>query len=155
LSQLERFSHLLQSEAFTVLESQLGEFSETARRHNDPATDSGEPFAGWNGRPPRDRNAIASAFVGIAVYSLAPTSDLLERLGSDEQLRLLCGWKRGEALPLESLCLEYWCLEYWRCGPDIKTRTAKLRTELRSIRVLTFWLAEPCSKTAERTKVSS
>jgi len=57
---------------------------------------------GWNGRPPRDHYAIASAFIAKAVYNLPRTSDLLERLRSDEQLRLICGWKRGDAIPHES-----------------------------------------------------
>jgi len=57
---------------------------------------------GWNGRPPRDRYTIAGAFIAKAVYNLPRTSDLLERLSADEQLRLICGWKRGEALPHES-----------------------------------------------------
>jgi hypothetical protein len=105
--QLGRFSHLLQSELFPVLESQLGELSETARRliavlELIPLSRFVPSSQGWNGRPPRDRNAIASAFVAKAVYNLPRTSDLLERLRSDEQLRLICGWKRGEALPHES-----------------------------------------------------
>ena len=37
-----------------------------------------------------------------AVYNLGRTRDLLDRLGNDEQLRLICGWKRGESLPHES-----------------------------------------------------
>jgi hypothetical protein len=37
-----------------------------------------------------------------AIYNLPRTSDLLERLNSDEQLRLICGWKQGETLPHES-----------------------------------------------------
>jgi hypothetical protein len=105
--QLGRFSHLLQSELFPVLESQLGELSETARRlitilELIPLSRFVPSSQGWNGRPWRDRNAIARAFVAKAVYNLPRTSDLLERLGSDEQLRLICGWKRGEALPHES-----------------------------------------------------
>ena len=49
-----------------------------------------------------DRHAIASAFVAKAVYNLPRTSDLIERLKRHEQLRLICGWKRGETLPHES-----------------------------------------------------
>ncbi len=105
--QLSRFSHLLQSELFPTLESQLGELSETARRlitilELIPLSRFVPSSQGWNGRPPRDRNAIASAIVAKAVYNLPRTSDLLERLRSDEQLRLICGWKRGETLPHES-----------------------------------------------------
>ena len=105
--QLSRFSHILQSELFPILESELGELSETARRlvaalELIPLSRFIPLSQGWNGRPPRDRNAIARAFVAKAIYNLPRTSDLLERLASDEQLRLICGWKRGEALPHES-----------------------------------------------------
>jgi hypothetical protein len=105
--QLSRFSHILQTELFPALESELGELSEAARRlvavlELIPLSRFIPSSQGWNGRPPRDRNAIAHAFVAKAVYNLPRTSDLLDRLGSDEQLRLICGWKRGETLPHES-----------------------------------------------------
>jgi hypothetical protein len=105
--QLSRFSHILQKELFPSLESELGEISETGRRlvaalELIPLNRFIPSSQGWNGRPPRDRNAIARAFVAKAIYNLPRTSDLLERLASDEQLRLICGWKRGEALPHES-----------------------------------------------------
>jgi hypothetical protein len=105
--QLSRFSHILQKELFPALESELGELSETGRRlvaalELIPLSRFIPSSQGWNGRPPRDRNAIARAFVAKAIYNLSRTSDLLERLGSDEQLRLICGWQRGEALPHES-----------------------------------------------------
>jgi hypothetical protein len=105
--QLSRFSHILQSELFPVLESELGELSETARRlvaalELIPLSRYIPSSQGWNGRPPKDRNAIARAFVAKAIYNLPRTSDLLERLRSDEQLRMICGWKRDESLPHES-----------------------------------------------------
>ena len=106
--QLSRFSHILQSELFPILNPELGELSETARRlvaalELIPLSRFILLSQGWNGRPPRDRNAIARAFVAKAIYNLLRTSaHLLERLGSDEQLRSICGWKRGETLPHES-----------------------------------------------------
>jgi len=105
--QLSRFSHLLQNGLFPVLEEEIGELSETARRlvailELIPLERFVPSSRGWNGRPQRNRHAIASAFVAKAIYSLPRTSDLLERLRSDEQLRLICGWKRDEALPHES-----------------------------------------------------
>jgi len=57
---------------------------------------------GWNGRPQRDRLSIASAFVAKPVYNLSRTTDLINRRASDEQLRLICGWKRCESLPHEA-----------------------------------------------------
>ena len=105
--QLSRFSHLLQSELFPTLEAEIGELSETARRliailEMLPLGRFIPCSQGWNGRPPRDRHTIACAFVAKAVYNIPRTSDLLERLCADEQLRLICGWKRGEKLPHES-----------------------------------------------------
>jgi hypothetical protein len=105
--QLSRFSQILQKELFPSLESELGEISEAGHRlvaalELIPLNRFIPSSQGWNGRPPRDRNAIARAFIAKAIYNLPRTSDLLERLASDEQLRLICGWKRGEALPHES-----------------------------------------------------
>jgi hypothetical protein len=105
--QLSRFSHLLQDELYPVLEAETGELGETGRRlvailEMIPLGRFIPSSQGWNGRPQRDRYAIACAFIAKAVYNLPRTSDLLERLRSDEQLRLICGWKRGEALPHES-----------------------------------------------------
>jgi len=105
--QLSRFSHLLQSGLFPALESELGELSASARRlvaipELIPLDRFVPSSRGWNGRPQRNRHAIASAFVAKAVYNLPRTSDLLDRLASDEHLRLICGWKRGEPLPHES-----------------------------------------------------
>jgi hypothetical protein len=105
--QLSRFSHLLQSALFPALEAEAGQLSDTARRlvailELIPLDRFIPSSRGWNGRPQRNRHAIASAFVAKAVYNIPRTSDLLERLSSDEQLRLICGWKRGESLPHES-----------------------------------------------------
>lgn len=98
---LGRFSHILQRELFPVLESELGELSESGRRlvavlELIPLSRFIPLSQGWNGRPPGDRNAIARAFVAKAVYNLPRTSDLLERLGSDEQLRLEA-WREAAA----------------------------------------------------------
>ncbi|HEY4085536.1 MAG TPA: hypothetical protein VGM43_06335, partial [Bryobacteraceae bacterium] len=62
--QLSRFSHILQSELFRVLESELGELNEAGRRlvaalELIPLSRFIPSSQGWNGRPPRDRNTIA------------------------------------------------------------------------------------------------
>ena len=105
--QLSHFEHLLQSELFGLVEAETGPLSETARRliatlEMIPLERFIPSARGWNGRPAKDRYAIASAFVAKAVYNFPETRDLLERLASDEQLRLICGWKRGQRLPHES-----------------------------------------------------
>jgi hypothetical protein len=105
--QLSRFSHLLQDELFPVVEAEVGELGEKARLlvailEMIPLGRFIPCSQGWNGRPPRDRYVIACAFIAKSVYNFPQTSDLLERLRSDEQLRMICGWKRGEVLPHES-----------------------------------------------------
>ena len=57
---------------------------------------------GWVGRPSKDRLAIARAFVAKAVYGFSLTRQLLAALGSDAQLRRICGWKEAWQVPHES-----------------------------------------------------
>ena len=54
------------------------------------------------GRPPKDRAAMARAFVVKAVYDMPTTRVLLDRLDTDAALRRLCGWERRSAVPSES-----------------------------------------------------
>lgn len=54
------------------------------------------------GRPMEDRCAIARAFVAKAVYNMATTEILLDRLDSDITLRRLCGWERKGDIPSAS-----------------------------------------------------
>ena len=105
--QLRHFEHLLQNELFGLVEAETGPLTDTAKRliatlEMIPLDRFIPSARGWNGRPAKDRYAIASAFVAKAVYNFPETRDLLERLASDEQLRLICGWKRGQRLPHES-----------------------------------------------------
>ena len=51
------------------------------------------------GRPPRDRAALASAFVAKAVLGLVSTEALMERLACDKVLRHLCGFEPYMRLP--------------------------------------------------------
>lgn len=51
------------------------------------------------GRPPKDRRAIARAFVAKAVYNLAHNEMLLELLTNDPVLRQLCGFQEFSKLP--------------------------------------------------------
>ena len=52
----------------------------------------------WNGRPAKDRKALATAFVAKAVYGLSQTTELLDRLRNDRQLLRLCGWNHPSQL---------------------------------------------------------
>ena len=58
---------------------------------------------GFPGRPPKDRSAIARAFVAKMVYNLPTTRLLLDRLATDPSLRRICGWERVNDIPDESL----------------------------------------------------
>jgi len=59
-------------------------------------------WPGLPGRPPRDRPALARAFVAKAVIGLATTTMLIERLAIDKTLRRLCGWERQDEVPSEA-----------------------------------------------------
>src|SRR4030042_1948444 len=61
------------------------------------------PARWWRlGRPPKDRVALAKAFVAKMVYNCANTRELIERLESEPNLRRICGWERAGAVPSES-----------------------------------------------------
>jgi len=54
------------------------------------------------GRPPKDRAALATAFLAKAILNLPTTRDLLDRLRVDTALRQLCGWSDARNVPHES-----------------------------------------------------
>lgn len=56
----------------------------------------------WLGAPPKDRTALARAFVAKAAYNLQTTKALIDRLRVDEVLRRLCGWEMRRRIPSES-----------------------------------------------------
>jgi hypothetical protein len=105
--QLTQFAHLLQSQLFPTLEEAVGKLDDTAKRlvailEMIPLSRFVPASRGWIGRPSKDRNAMACAFVAKAVYGFAHTRQLLERLHQDEQLRRICGWETERHLPHES-----------------------------------------------------
>jgi hypothetical protein len=51
---------------------------------------------------PRDRVEIARAFIAKSVYNLQTTRDLIDRLGIDKTLRVLCGWRYKTDIPSEA-----------------------------------------------------
>jgi transposase len=65
-----------------------------------------ERFTGCSGslygRPPKERAAIARAFVAKALYNMPTTRALLDRLISDKKMRRICGWEKKEDIPSES-----------------------------------------------------
>jgi hypothetical protein len=105
--QLKQFVRVLQGALFPVLEEELGPLTEKPRQVvavlNRIRIEALVAFyCGGVGRPPKDRRAIARAFVAKAVYNLSTTRQLLERLVCDVRLRRICGWESQREIPHES-----------------------------------------------------
>lgn len=105
--QLIQFGHLLQSALFPALEMELGELTESAKQliatlEMIPLTRFIPACRGWMGRPSKDRDAIARAFVAKAVYGFSTTRQLLEALQRDAQLLRICGWEETGRVPHEA-----------------------------------------------------
>lgn len=97
----------IQATLFPFIEENLGPITEKHRQLVVALDFSGvEAFIRypWKsvGRPPEDRAAIARAYIAKAVYNLASTSALIDRLKSDPVLRRLCGWETRRSIPSES-----------------------------------------------------
>src|SRR5438045_9006350 len=94
--QITQFGQVLQSRLFPVLEEELGELSNSAKRlvavlEMIPLVWFVPCSRGWIGRFAKNCLAIVSAFVGKVVYGFSTTCQLLEALHRDDQLRRLCG----------------------------------------------------------------
>jgi len=59
-------------------------------------------YFGLPGRPVSDRVAITRAFIAKAIYNMATTRILLDRLKCDPALRRICGWEKISEIPSES-----------------------------------------------------
>jgi len=97
----------LQSSLFPFLEEQLGELTEKEQELvSTLELIRIEKFVTYSrslyGRPPKERAAIARAFVAKAVYNMPTTRALLDRLASDMKLRRICGWENKIEIPSES-----------------------------------------------------
>lgn len=104
---LLQFSHVLQTVLFDRIELALGPLSENARLLVAVLSMLSlarwiAPQRGWRGRPSKDRQALAAAFLAKAIYGLETTRQMIERLRSDRQLRCLCGWNTVQRIPHES-----------------------------------------------------
>jgi len=55
-----------------------------------------------DGRPPKDRAAIARAFIAKLVFKLPYTKQLVKYLNVDQQLKVICGWDAHSKIPSES-----------------------------------------------------
>lgn len=59
-------------------------------------------YRGFPGRPPKNRCAVARAFVAKAFYNIPDTKSLIDRLKSDKNLRKVCGFETIYSIPSES-----------------------------------------------------
>jgi len=105
--QLTQFVDTMQDRLFPLLEQSMGPLDGTAKRlvailEMVPLSRFVPSSHGWVGRPSQERYAIACAFVAKAVYSMAHTRQLRERLANDAQLRTICGFSSARPLPHES-----------------------------------------------------
>jgi Transposase DDE domain/Transposase domain (DUF772) len=105
--QLAQFAHILQEQLFPALEESTGALDEKAKRliavlEMVPLGRFLPCSRGWVGRPSKERYAIACAFVAKAVYGMAHTRQVIERLENDAQFRALCGFASARHLPHES-----------------------------------------------------
>lgn len=97
----------LQYKLFPFLEENLGELS---KRNKEVASvlelvriENFLPDYRWgNGRPPKNRCRIARAFVAKMVLKLPYTTQLVDLLERDKQLKVICGWDIESILPHES-----------------------------------------------------
>ena len=96
----------IQSSLFPWLEEQLGELTEKEQKIvTTLELIRIERFIVFSrslrGRPPKERAAIARAFVAKAVYNMPTTRALLDRLACDKKLRRICGWEQKGEIPSE------------------------------------------------------
>ncbi len=97
----------IQSSLFPWLEEELGELTEKEQKLiTTLEVIRIERFTAFSrslyGRPPKERAAIARAFVAKAVYNIQTTRALLDRLACDKKLRRICGWEQKGDIPSES-----------------------------------------------------
>jgi hypothetical protein len=106
---LSQFLTALQRELFPILEADIGEaltapMQTLIRIWELIGIERFVPSSrGEVGRPPRERQAVARAFVAKAVLNLPTTVALIERLQVDTVLRRLCGFDMRRKLPGEHL----------------------------------------------------
>ncbi len=104
---LSQYWSTIQGTLFPQLEEQLGSLTEKQQqlitilelvRIEQFIPD----YRGYEGRPQKTRSAIARSFVAKAVYNIATTRTLWERLYSDRNLRRICGWENSRQIPSEA-----------------------------------------------------
>ena len=104
-SRLSQIWFAVQNALFPEIEAQLGQALtpklEQLIRILELARVEEHVASSWGavGRPPRDRVALARAFVAKAVLDLPTTEALIDRLSNDTSLKRLCGFALNKKLP--------------------------------------------------------
>ena len=104
-SRLSQIWFAVQNALFPEIEAQLGQALtpklEQLIRILEVARVEEHVASSWGavGRPPRDRVALARAFVAKAVLDLPTTEALIDRLSNDTSLKRLCGFALNKKLP--------------------------------------------------------
>ncbi len=107
---MNKISHVwrhIQTSLFPFLEEELGSLTEKEKKLATVLEliriEDFVPVRWWRlGRPPKDRVALAKAFVAKMIYNSKTTADIIERLSTASNLRVLCGWKSSDAVPSAS-----------------------------------------------------
>lgn len=104
---ISRFWSRIQGSLFPELEEELGPLTEKQQQlvailEVIRIEEFVPKFFGYVGRPPKDRAALARAFVAKAMFNMSTTRALIERVKSDISLRRICGWERCSQVPDES-----------------------------------------------------
>jgi transposase len=107
LEKLYNLQFGFQSNLFPHLKEELGYLSKLQQKFIEALEvsqlDSFIPYIGVRKcRPTKSRMALARAFLAKAIYNMATTEILIERLTSDLSLRRLCGYERLNQLPSQS-----------------------------------------------------
>jgi hypothetical protein len=102
-----QFAHVLQQDLFPSLETSVGQLDPQLELLTSviallPLGRLLSARRAGTGRPPKDRAALATAFIAKAILNLPTTRDLMGRLRVDEALRRVCGWTSAKAIPHES-----------------------------------------------------
>jgi hypothetical protein len=108
-ARVSQFLSFLQRELFPMVEADLGQtltpsLQALIRIWEMIGIENFVPSSrGEVGRPPRERQALARAFVAKTVLNLPTTVALVQRLQADPVLRRLCGFDMHRKLPGEHL----------------------------------------------------
>lgn len=100
-------AHVFQQTLFPALEAEIGPLSQSLKLLSAvvnlvPLGSALSSRRASTGRPPRDRSALATAFLAKSILNLPTTRQLIDRLKADAQLRRIRGWDHIRALPHES-----------------------------------------------------